>query len=116
METQIKTEDYEIVYEPDNQTITCKGSLWMSNTEEYAPLAQILNGVTAQQPPMLTLDLRQLDFLNSSGINVISKFVIGVRQKGNIELVVLGSKEIPWQNKSLFNLTRLLPAIKLVIS
>ena len=116
METHIKTEDYEITYEPESQTITCKGSFWMSNTEEYAPLAQILNGATAQQPPMLTLDLRHLDFLNSSGINVISKFVIGVRQKGNIELVVLGSKEIPWQNKSLFNLTRLLPTIKLEVN
>jgi hypothetical protein len=85
----------------------------LSGTEEYAPIVQLLNNLADKEPPTLTLNLRQLEFLNSSGINIISKFVIKVRQKGNIQMVVKASKSIPWQGKSLKNLQRLMPSLQL---
>jgi hypothetical protein len=39
--------------------------------------------------------------------------VIKVRQKGTIQMVVKGSKSIPWQAKSLKNLQRLMPSLQL---
>ena len=113
MEGQIKTQDYEVVFEPDNRLIYLKGSFWLSGQDEYAPIVQLLNQAINQEQTELTLNVQQVDFLNSSGINVISKFVIGVRQKGTIELTILGSKKIPWQTKSLVNFKRLLPSLKL---
>jgi hypothetical protein len=109
----IRTDDYEVRYDETTHTVTCVGSFRLGGVEEYAPITQILNQVAAQGPETLTLDLSGLRFLNSSGINVLSKFVIGIRQKGTIGLVVLGSKEIPWQGKSLVNLKRLMPALTL---
>jgi hypothetical protein len=44
---------------------------------------------------------------------MLSKFVISVRKKKTIQLLVLGSNDIPWQQKSLKNLEKLLPTLKL---
>lgn len=113
---EIKTDDYNVRYDPETSTVTCKGSFRLGGVQEYSPIAQLLNDAAAQKPAVLTLDLRELEFLNSSGINVLSKFVISVRQQGGIQLVVKGSKKIPWQGKSLVNLQRLLPSLKLEVS
>jgi hypothetical protein len=110
---EIKKEDYSIEYEPETATVICQGSLRLSGMDEYAPIVQLLNDAIDEQPPQLALNLRELDFLNSSGINVLSKFVIKVRQNGKINLVVRGSKNIPWQGKSLKNLQRLMPSLQL---
>jgi hypothetical protein len=110
---EIKTEDYSICYDPVTETVSCQGSLRLSGLEEYAPIIEFLNELADREPLMITLDLRKLEFLNSSGINVLSKFVIKVRQKGTIQLRVKGSKTILWQGKSLKNLQRLMPNLQL---
>lgn len=110
---EIKTEDYCIWYEATTATVTCSGSLRLRGMEEYAPIVQLLNEVADSEPSKITLDLRQLEFLNSSGISMLSKFAIRVRQKGRVQMVVLGSQEIPWQGKSLRNLLRLMPSLQL---
>lgn len=112
---EIKTEHYSIYYEKLTETAIFNGSLRLGGMEEYEPIVQLLNDVAEQQPPTITLNLRELEFLNSSGINVLSKFVIKVRQKGNIQMIVLGSNNVPWQGKSLKNLQRLMPSLQLVL-
>ena len=112
---EIKTEHYSIYYDKQTETAIFNGSLRLSGMEEYDPIVQLLNEVAEQQPSTITLNLQDLEFLNSSGINVLSKFVIKVRQTGNIHMVVLGSKEIPWQGKSLKNLQRLMPSLDLLL-
>lgn len=110
---EIKTEDYSICYDPTLEMVVCQGSLRLGGTEEYAPIVQLLNQVIDSEPLTITLNLQDLEFLNSSGINVLSKFVIKVRQKGNIQMVVKGSNTIPWQGKSLKNLQRLMHSLQL---
>jgi hypothetical protein len=46
---------------------------------------------------------------------MVSKFVLSLRQKPATHLIVLGSKTIAWQGKSLKNLERLLPRVTLEI-
>jgi hypothetical protein len=110
---EIKSGEYSICYDPITETVICQGSLRLSGMDEYAPIVQLLNNLADSEPAKISLDLRSLEFLNSSGINVISKFVIKVRQKGTIQMVVQGSKNIPWQGKSLKNLQRLMPSLQL---
>jgi hypothetical protein len=110
---EIKTADYQVNYDKESTTLSCKGSLRLSGMDEYAPIVQLFNQVVALEPSEIQFNLTELDFLNSSGINVLSKFVIKVRQKKTVKMVVQGSQEIPWQGKSLKNLQRLMPNLKL---
>ncbi|OCR02567.1 hypothetical protein BCD67_13215 [Oscillatoriales cyanobacterium USR001] len=110
---EIKNKDYCIWYDTSTQTITCQGSFRLSKMEDYTPIVELLNDVALAQPNKITLDLRQLDFLNSSGINILSKFVIKIRQQKNIQIAVKGTQAIIWQEKSLKNLQRLMPSLEL---
>ena len=110
---EIKNKKYSIWYDAVTETIFLQGSLRLSGMEEYAPISQLLNNVANQEPAIITLDLRELKFLNSSGISMLSKFVINVRKKKNIQIIVIGSNTIPWQGKSLKNLQRLMASLKL---
>ncbi|WP_017304230.1 slr1659 superfamily regulator [Spirulina subsalsa] len=110
---EIKTNSFEVEYNKEINTVKFQGSLRLSGMDEYAPIVELLNQIADQNPSTLTLDLRALEFLNSSGINVLSKFVIRVRQNKEMGLTVQGSEEIAWQTKSLKNLQRLMPSLTL---
>jgi hypothetical protein len=110
---EIKTKDYRVWYDTVTKTVKFQGSLRLIGMEEYAPIVQLLNEVILQERSMIILNLQELQFLNSSGINMILKFVLKVRQKANIQLTIQGSKNIPWQGKSLKNLQRLMPNLQL---
>lgn len=113
---EIKTNDYRVCYDPVKQTVICQGSLRLNGMAEYAPIVELLDTIVEAAPPIITLDLQKLQFLNSSGINVLSKFVIKVRQQAQSSLVIQGSQFIPWQGKSLKNLQRLMPTLKLELT
>jgi len=111
---EITTEKYSVQYDEAAKTVFCRGALRLAGMEEYAPIVQLLEKVLENDPSPLKLNLQELEFLNSSGINVISKFVLKVRGKEIIHLIVQGSTAIPWQEKSLKNLQRLMPSLELV--
>ncbi|MEC4990059.1 MAG: hypothetical protein SAJ37_15105 [Oscillatoria sp. PMC 1068.18] len=113
---EIKTDNYCIWYDSDTTTVQCQGSLRLSGSEESAPIFALLEKVAESEPEIITLNLEELEFLNSSGISMLSKFVINIRKKKHTKMVVLGSKSIPWQAKSLKNLQRLMPGLELKLS
>jgi len=110
---EIKGEDYSIQYDPESATVSFIGELSLGGPAEYAPIVELLDEVAQNEPPAITLNLKKLEFVNSSGISMLSKFVITVRKKKTIQLLVLGSNDVPWQQKSLKNLEKLLPTLKL---
>lgn len=112
---EIKTDDYQVFYDPSVATFVCQGSLRLNGMEEYTPILDLLNNAIEKEPSKFTLNLQELKFLNSSGISMLSQFIINVRKKKNIQMIVIGSKEIPWQGKSLKNLQRLMPTLTLEI-
>lgn len=110
---EIKNQEYSIKYDNSKHTVICKGSMRLNGMQEYAPISNFLNSVIEQEPARIILNVEQLNFLNSSGVSVLSKFVIKVRNKKNIEMTVIGCEELPWQKKSLKNLQRLMPSLNL---
>lgn len=110
---KIETEHYSLVYDETTKVITCEGSLRLNGSEEFVLIMKVLNTVVEEEPSEVILNLEKLKFLNSSGISMLSKFIINVRKKKNIHMIVLGSKDIPWQKKSLKNLQRLMPSLQL---
>ncbi|MCV6636843.1 STAS domain-containing protein [Candidatus Albibeggiatoa sp. nov. NOAA] len=109
---ELKSDTYSIWYDAEAGTIYCKGTLRLRGIPDYQPVAQLFTQVIEKEPANLTLDVTGLEFLNSSGIHVLSKFIIGVRQKKTIEMLMRCSNEIPWQGKSLKNVQRLMPAMQ----
>lgn len=112
---EIKGEDHVVQYDPESVTICFQGELSLGGPVEYKPIKDLLEEVTATEPAIMTLNLRSLSFLNSSGISLLSKFVMGLRKKPHIQLIILGSKEVAWQDKSLQNLKKFLPGLELKV-
>lgn len=112
---EFKYNDAKMWFDEDTETIFLEGTFRL-NIDQYEGMTKVLNDILSQKPDKLKLDLTSLEFLNSSGINVIAKFVIAVRNGNEVALTVCGNTGIPWQGKSLPNLKKLYPAVDLVMS
>ncbi len=115
-ELEVKDSEYCVRYYPEIKTVAFQGELQLSGMDEYASIMTLLDEVVNQEPPVLTLDLRKLEFLNSSGVNVLLSLVIKVRDKKTMQLIVEGSENISWQSRSLNNIKRLMPTAQLNIA
>ena len=106
--------DYQVHYDEANAIVTCQGSFRLHG-EEYKPILDLMISAADAMPDTLTLDVRELQFLNSSGINTLAKFILQVRKHKVSQVVIQGSSQYPWQGKSLKNFQRLLPGLQMEI-
>jgi len=109
----INGESFEVRLEEDGYTIFFKGALRLSGMEDYAPILEMLKGTLTNPRAPIVLDLRELDFLNSSGITMFSRFVIEARDHAGVNVQFIASESIPWQARSLKNLQRLMPTLEI---
>ena len=114
-ESEIKGPGYRVWFDAQAATVHLEGSLRLG-TNEYEPIAALLNAVIERHPPAITLRMTDLVFLNSSGINTLYKFAIAIRKLGDIAVHVHASSTISWQSKSLPNLRKFLPGITLTMN
>ncbi len=112
----INGESFEVRLEEDTVTVSFKGALRLSGMEDYAPILEMLKGTLINPAAPIVLDLRELDFLNSSGITMFSRFVIEARDRAGISVQVLASESVPWHARSLKNLQRLMPSLSIRLS
>jgi hypothetical protein len=109
---EINKDEYRVTYDPATATVVCTGNFRLRG-EEYAPILAMLLEAANAAHDTLTVDVSALAFLNSSGINTLSNFALRMRRQQSSRLVVKGSERYPWQKKSLVNLQRLLPDLRL---
>ncbi len=110
---EVKGENYHIFYQPDSGTVVFRGVLRPYTTSEYLLVDQIMDEVVSQAPPTITVDLHELQYLNSLGLLKLSRFASRLHEQGGRAVIVNGCKQIPWQDKSLKNLVFLVPGLKL---
>ena len=113
---KIQGKDYLVQLDEAKISVQFSGELSLGGAKEYSPIKNLLEEIAETEPEKMTIDLRQLSFLNSSGISMLSKFVISLRKKKKVQLIILGSEQISWQKKSLKNLQKFLPGLKLEIN
>lgn len=106
---EVKTDDYRVWYDRETATVYLQGLLREGSIADYKPIEKLLEEAIGYELPTVTINLQNLEFLDSSGISILSRFVIGVRKKKTIQLVIKGSKVTPWQEKIVYNWQRLMP-------
>lgn len=112
----IKGESFDIRLDEDISTAFFKGAIRLSGTEDYAPILELLKQLLLNPAKPLIVDVRELDFLNSSGITMFSRFVIAARDCAGIQLEFLASESIHWHARSLKNLQRLMPSMVICLA
>ena len=110
---ELSGENYSVTYDADTVTVKFSGQLVLRGYGDYAPIMELLLAVAATEPNIMILDLKEIVFLNSSGINMFCKFLLSLRRQQTTQLVIVGTKEIPWQSKFLKNMPKLLPSVEL---
>lgn len=110
MTLMIETEDYRAYYDAEKGTVSLEGFLRLNGIEAYQPIMDLLTHAAAQDGECV-VDLHRLEFLNSSGISMLSMFVVKVRDSDRKQLRFIGSEAILWQTRSLKNLKRLMPGL-----
>lgn len=112
----ITGESYEIRMEDNNSTVFIKGALRLSGVADYLPISDLLKETLVNPTNPVVIDLKELDFLNSSGITMLSRFVIEARNRAGITLHFIACESIVWHARSLKNLQRLMPALVIHLS
>lgn len=108
----LEGENFSVTYDSTEAAFKMNGILRLRGMEEYQPISDFLANIVGETDA-INIDLSELEYLNSSGIAVLSKFVIAAR-KANAKVRMIGSGTVAWQGKSLNNLKRLMPALDLV--
>ena len=92
------------------------GTLRLQDKDEYREIFELLTRAANETTGLpLRLDMKDLVFLNSSGISSLSLFIIRMR-KLDKDITIMGSETIPWQMKSLKNFQKLYGKVEITFS
>ncbi|MCZ8240002.1 MAG: hypothetical protein O9310_16385 [Leptospiraceae bacterium] len=104
---EVKTEEYAAYFDEQQQSVVMTGSMRLQNLASYEEIKNVLKEGLDKSSTKLTIDLRNLNFLNSSGITTLSLFIIEARNKKSTPMKVIASAKIAWQTKSVLNFKKL---------
>ncbi len=106
---EIKSDRYSVIYDGSTQTVNFHGSFRRMGMAEYEPIEKLLQEIAAQEPELITWNMKDLQLLNSAGFRMLSKLLISLRNNKKVKIKIQGCKEITWQDTSLKNFKRLMP-------
>jgi hypothetical protein len=100
---KIENQDYEV--DVGAQEAVLKGVLRLATPAAYKRIFDPLTeAVTASET--YQVDIRDVKFMNSSGITALSRLVLASRKQDK-PLVILGASTVAWQKKTITSLKRL---------
>jgi hypothetical protein len=101
--------DYTINCEKENYA-KLKGSLRLPSPNDYIKPFKVIKE-KIQRTEVYSIDVSDLQFLNSSGLTALAKlFLYALQTKTHI--TIIRNKFIPWQTKSLVSLSKLWKNVK----
>ncbi|MEO0686485.1 MAG: hypothetical protein AAFY76_15965, partial [Cyanobacteria bacterium J06649_11] len=109
---EVKGENFNISYENNSKAVNFTGRIRLRGLQEYTVVFDLFDKVLERNGNSITLDLQNLELINSSGIDMLSKFILTSRKKNTVEVKVIGSDSKTWQTRLLKNLKRLMPKLE----
>ena len=110
---EIKGEDYSVTYDSAAATVVLRGKLRLYDYVAWQPIERLLLEVTATQSSAITLDIRDLEFINSSGIDMLFRFAYKVSNQAHSWLTVrLLDKAAIWQQRLLSTIEMMVPSLQ----
>lgn len=109
---EIKGENFNIFYDSNSKVINFTGRVRLRGLQEYTVVFDLFDKVIEIDRDLITLDLQNLELINSSGIDMLSKFIITTRKKNTVQINIIGSNALTWQTRLLKNMQRLMPKLQ----
>ncbi|MEO1430544.1 MAG: DUF6272 family protein [Cyanobacteria bacterium J06633_8] len=109
---EVKGENFHIVYNNNSKAVNFTGRVRMRGLQEYTVVFDLFDKVIEINKDVITLDLQNLELINSSGIDMLSKFIITTRKKKTVQINIIGSSSRNWQTRLLKNFQRLMPSLQ----
>ncbi|MCP4344001.1 MAG: hypothetical protein GY795_00565 [Desulfobacterales bacterium] len=108
----IKGDDYKIAYQDSVISISGKLSLM---PEEYGEIAQFFKKILESAHKEITLDIKELAYLNSSGIKVVCvNLILEAEEIKGLKMKILCSEEYIWQKETIPTFEGLMDDLEIV--
>ncbi|MFT5171579.1 MAG: hypothetical protein ACI9BD_001356 [Candidatus Marinamargulisbacteria bacterium] len=110
----ITTDDYQIECIEEGKAVL-KGTMRLPSPTSYEqPFEPIKAGIEIQKDEY-TIDITDLNYLNSSGLTAFARLFILARSK-KIPLKIVGRASVPWQKTSIRSLQKLWDEISIELT
>jgi SAM-dependent methyltransferase len=103
----ITGERYLISYDPLDQQVNFEGSLRAVNQADLEAIQDYLTDLHERLDGTMRLNFRKLRYLSSAGLRVIVDFLKAADQARKLDIQLIGSKVVAWEEKTLANLPAL---------
>ncbi len=95
---ELEGEEYKVTYHDEVLTIAGKLSLMV---EDYQEIEDFFEKVIETEPSTLTFDIRNLEYLNSSGIKTICVgLLLEADEIEGLDMKILCSNRFTWQKET----------------
>jgi SAM-dependent methyltransferase len=111
----ISGEKYLVSFDPLDQQVNFEGYVRTTDREDLASIMDYLVDIHKKQNGAMSLNFRKLRYMNSAGLRVIAGFLAYARASGKLSVKLIGSKVIPWEEKSLASLGTLGDGVSFVL-
>jgi SAM-dependent methyltransferase len=98
---------YLISYDPLDQQVNFEGSLRACNQTDLDAIRGYLGELHQKLDGTMRLNFRKLRYLSSAGLRVIVDFLKAAEQARKLDIQLIGSKVVAWEEKTLPNLPSL---------
>ena len=111
----VKGETYHLSYDPAAAVVVFQWSIRLLGVKDYDLVKQLVDHVVAVAPEALTLDLRDLRFLNSLGLYLLMGFILKWRDHTASRVTVRGLVGRHWHERTFGDLKRLMPRLQVLM-
>ena len=111
---RIDAPNYTVDYDEREHRVSFSGTLRLQGRSEYQEIYSLLMAAAERTEGPLIIDIKELRYLNSSGISSLSLFIVQMRKRVK-PITIIGNANMSWQAKSIRNFERLHPQVQLIL-